>query len=107
VHIIDIHDLHHTVHEVFSVDGICTQALYTTLPQEIADFINSTPFSFNAAVQDSFIWANNKSGNYTTKSGYQWLLSLSKIPLMTPPLTALDPGFGGYMLRKNSNSSFG
>jgi len=31
--------------------------------------------NFNASVEDAFIWKSNKNGNYTTKSGYTWLLS--------------------------------
>ena len=76
VPIIDIHDLQLTVKDVFSVDGLHTQELYTNLPPEIVDFINSIHFCFNAAIEDSFIWARNKNGTYTTKTGYDWLLSL-------------------------------
>ena len=76
VPIIDIHDLHLTVKDVFSDDGIHTHDLYTNLPPAIVDFINSTHFRFNAAIEDSFIWAKNKNSNYTTKNGYDWLLSL-------------------------------
>lgn len=39
----------------------------------------------NAAVQDSFIWARNKNGNYTTKSGYDWLLSLKETDDVSTP----------------------
>jgi len=76
VPIIDIHDLHLIVKDVFSVAGLHAQELYTNLPSESVDFINSTHFRFNTAIEDSFIWARNKNGNYTTKSGYDWLLSL-------------------------------
>jgi len=76
VPIIDIHDLHLTVKDVFSVDGPHAQDLYTNLPPEIVNFINSTHLRFNDAIEDSFIWTKNKNGNYTTKSGYDWLLSL-------------------------------
>jgi len=67
---------HLTAKDVFSVDGPHAQELYTNLPPKIADFINSTNFCFNAAIEDSFIWTKNKNGNYTAKSGYDWLLSL-------------------------------
>jgi len=30
---------------------------------------------FNPSLDDAFIWASNKNGAYTTKSGYAWLLS--------------------------------
>jgi hypothetical protein len=32
---------------------------------------------FNSSLDDAFIWASNKNGAYTTKSGYAWLLSHS------------------------------
>jgi len=99
--IIDIHDLRLTVKDVFSVDGLHAQKLYTNLPPESVDFINSTHFRFNTAIEDSSIWARNKNGNY--KSGYDWLLSLSKLQLMTPLPTDLGPGYGGYKHQKNSN----
>jgi len=75
--IIDIHDLHLSVKDVLSINGNRTQALYTTLPQQVTDFINKASFLFNDAVNDVFIWPHNKNGVYTTKSGYKWLLSQS------------------------------
>lgn len=78
--IIDIHDLHLSVKDVLSIEGDRTQALYTTLPQEVVEFINSTSFRFNDAVEDVIIWPHNKNGVYTTKSGYNWLISQSSSP---------------------------
>jgi len=85
VPVIEIHDLHLTVKDVLSVDGFHAHDLYTNLPNEIIDFMNSTHFRFNAAIEDSFIWAKNKNGNYTTKSGYDWLLSLKATVDVTTP----------------------
>lgn len=75
--IIDIHDLHLSVKDVLSINGVRTQSLYSTLPQQIADFINTASFLFNDAIDDAFIWPHNKNGIYTTKSGYKWLISQS------------------------------
>jgi len=75
VPIIDIHDIHLTVKDVITFNGQHTQALYTTLPQSVADTINNFHTNFNAAVDDAFIWRHNKNGLYSTKSGYSWLLS--------------------------------
>ncbi|XP_039684948.1 uncharacterized protein [Medicago truncatula] len=50
VSIIDIHDIHLTVHEVFSYNGQHTHALCTNLPQAIADSINNTHMKFNDRV---------------------------------------------------------
>jgi hypothetical protein len=73
--IIDIHDLHLTVKDVLNIDGNRAQSLYTTLPQEVVDYINNSSFRFNDAIEDAIIWPQNKNGVYTTKSGYKWLIS--------------------------------
>jgi ribonuclease HI len=78
VPIIDIHDLHLSVKDVFTSDGQHTDVLYTNLPQHIADTINNSHMRFNAHIEDALIWNHNKNGVYTTKSGYSWLLSLSE-----------------------------
>lgn len=44
-----------------------TQALYTNLPQTIADFINNTHIKYNERIEDAFIWNHNKNGDYTAK----------------------------------------
>ena len=75
--IIDIHDIHLSVRDVLSINGNRSQVLYTTLPQDVTEFINNTSVRFNDAIEDAFIWPHNKNGVYTTKSGYHWLLSHS------------------------------
>jgi hypothetical protein len=77
VPVIDIHDTHLTVKDVFTVNGQRSLSLYTTLPQAVADFVNNTNIRFNDEVEDAFVWSLNKNGVYSTKSGYKWLLSLS------------------------------
>jgi len=74
--IIDIHVLHLTVKDVLTISGNRAQSLYTTLPQVVSDFVNNAAIMFNDAIEDAFVWPLNKSGVYTTKSGYKWLLSL-------------------------------
>ena len=78
VPIIDIHDLHLTVKDVFTINGHHSHALYTNLPQAVEDMINNTHIRFNERVEDAFIWNYNKNGVYTAKSGYSWLLSNSE-----------------------------
>ena len=77
VPIIDIHDIHLTVRDVFTSNDLHTQALYTILPPSIADYINNTHLKFNERVEDEFIWNHNKNGVYTAKTGYSWLLGNS------------------------------
>lgn len=77
VPVIDIHDSHLTMHDVFTQNRQHTQALYTNLPQTITDFINNTHIKFNDRVKDTFIWQHNTNGTYTAKSGYTWLLESS------------------------------
>ena len=77
VPIIDIHDLQLTVRDVFTYEGQPNQAIYTTLPQPIAEFLNNTHINFNERVEDSFIWSENKNGVYSAKSGYSWILGIS------------------------------
>lgn len=83
VPIIDIHDTHLTVKDVMTTNGQRTQLLYTTLPPAVAEFVNNKTISFNAAIDDAFIWNHNKNGTYSSKSGYQWLLSLQNHDLDT------------------------
>jgi hypothetical protein len=42
--IIDIHDLHLSVKDILSIDGNRAQSLYTTLPQEVVEYINNSSF---------------------------------------------------------------
>jgi len=55
VPIIDIHDIHLTVRDVFTHNEQHTQALYTNLPSTIADSINNTYIRFNERVEDTII----------------------------------------------------
>ncbi|PNY05589.1 ribonuclease H [Trifolium pratense] len=72
---IDIHDMQLTVSDVISSNEPHSNILYSHLPQTALDIINNTNLTFNASIEDAFIWHNNKNGVYTTKSGYDWLLS--------------------------------
>jgi len=73
---VDIHDLQLTLKDVITNNGLHTQALYTILPTALADIINNTQLSFNPSIVDAFVWPQIKNGIYTSKSGYNWLLSL-------------------------------
>ena len=75
---VDIHDLHLTVKDVFTIGGQHTQLLYTILPTDIADVINDTHLNFNASIDDAYIWSHNSNGVYTTNSGYSLILSQSE-----------------------------
>jgi hypothetical protein len=93
---IDIHDIHLSVKDVISFNGQHTQALYTTLPQQVAHTVNNFHTNFNVAVEDTFIWSHNKNGVYSTKSGYSWLLSLMEQPSLHPHTNlVLDLEFAG------------
>jgi len=74
---VDIHNLHLSVKDVLINNRLHTQSLYTTLHPAITDTINNTHISFNASIEDAYIWLHNKNGIYSTRSGYNWLLSLS------------------------------
>ena len=78
VPVIDIHDLHLTVKDVITRSGKRSQLLYTSLPPAVSDFINNSNLRFNDAVDDGFIWHHNQNGVYSTKSGYNWLLSFQE-----------------------------
>jgi ribonuclease HI len=58
---------------------------YTTLPQTVADTVNNFHANFNPTIDDAFIWNHNKTGVYSTKSGYSWLLS------STDPAIIINP----------------
>jgi len=81
VPIIDIHDLQLTVKDVTSNDQ--WSLMLSSLPQAVSDFINNTNYRFNDTIDDNFIWPHNKNGVYSTKSGYQWLLSLNETIIET------------------------
>jgi len=38
-------------------------------------FINNFHLSFNASIDDAYIWPHNNNGVYSTESSYLWLLS--------------------------------
>lgn len=84
---IDIHDLQLTVKDVISSNNPHTNILYTQLPPFAADTINNIHFKFNASVEYTFIWHNNKNGTITPKSGYNWLLSRKELVIISnlPP----------------------
>ena len=71
----DIHDIQLTIKDVITNEGHHTQSIYTILPTALAEAINNTHLSFNDSIEDAFIWSHNKTGVYSTKSGYHWLLS--------------------------------
>ncbi|GAU50504.1 hypothetical protein TSUD_409790 [Trifolium subterraneum] len=79
---IDIHDLQLSIKDVLSTNSPHTHILYTQLPPSVSDLINNIHIKFNDSIDDAFIWTSNKNGSYTTKSGYNWLLSLQN--LVTP-----------------------
>jgi len=85
VPVIDIHDLQLSVRDVLSTTGNRTQALYTELPPAIADYINNLHIQFNDNIDDTLIWSENKNGTYSTKSGYNWLITHRD--LTTDPLS--------------------
>lgn len=76
VPIIDIHDLHLCVRDVLSAPGNRTQILYTNLPSAVENHINNIHIQFNHNIEDALIWSQNKNGTYSTKSGFNWLLTL-------------------------------
>lgn len=65
------------VKDVLTINGQRSLSLYTTLPQAVADFVDNINIRFNDTVDDAFVWPLNRNGVYSTKSGYNWLLSLS------------------------------
>jgi len=66
---IDINDLHLIVNDVLSSSGPHAQVSYSHLPSEASNFINNVSIKLNPSLDDAFIWASNKNGVYTTKSG--------------------------------------
>jgi frataxin-like iron-binding protein CyaY len=77
---IDIHDLQLTVKDVINSNNPHSHILYTNLPHTALDITNNTHTMFNDQIADTFIWSSNKSGVYTTKSGYEWILSRTEQP---------------------------
>ncbi|GAU25827.1 hypothetical protein TSUD_30910 [Trifolium subterraneum] len=82
---VDIHDLQLSVKDVLSIGNPHTQSLYTQLPPLASDIVNNANFKFNDSIEDAFIWTNNKNDTYTTKSGYNWLLSLRDLVINHNP----------------------
>jgi hypothetical protein len=67
---------------VLSTGNYHTQSLNTQLPTLVSNALNNTSFRFNDFIEDAFIRTNNKNDTYTTKSDYNWLLSL-RDPIIT------------------------
>lgn len=55
--------------------------LYTILPQDIHDVIQSIPLpaTLDHRLPNTWIWGHGKNGNYTCASGYHWLLKQHRI----------------------------
>ena len=51
-----------------------------------SDLINNIHLKFNDVVEDAYIWNNHKSGAYSFKSGYQWLLKNADLVSHNMPL---------------------
>ncbi|KAK2409374.1 hypothetical protein QL285_044804 [Trifolium repens] len=77
---IDIHNFQLTVKDVLNSNNPHSQILYTNLSHTALDITNNTHTMFNDQLYDTFIWADNKNGVYTTKSGYDWILSRTEQP---------------------------
>lgn len=74
-----------TVKDVLNINIPHTQTLYSQLPPTALEVVNNTHIKFNDSINDVFIWFNNKNGVYSTKSGYNWLLSCTDQDAIATP----------------------
>ena len=51
------------------------EGLATVLPRDIMDKIKVVPIADDSSLEDIVIWSHVSSGEYSTKSGYVWLLA--------------------------------
>ncbi|GAU13776.1 hypothetical protein TSUD_82850 [Trifolium subterraneum] len=68
-----IHDLEMRVRDVYIDGNWQFNQLYTNLPQEIKEKLNSTTISLNPSINDCYTWKGNLNGIYTVRDGYYWL----------------------------------
>ena len=70
---VDIHDLQLQVNDVYVNDNWNFNLLYTNLPSEVRDRLQSLPLCLNALVPSRITWKGNLDGIYTARDGYYWL----------------------------------
>jgi ribonuclease HI len=70
---VDIHDLEMRVRDVYIDDNWNFSLLYTNLPVEMKDMLNSLTINLNSSVNDCHTWKGSLNGTYTARDGYYWL----------------------------------
>ena len=99
-----IHEMHLTVKDMLSTNDPRSEVLYSHLPLATFEFIKNMLIKFNPSTKDVLAWTSNKSGAYSNKSSYTWLLSRTNtIPTFNP----ICFGLGKQNFRKSINFLFG
>jgi len=104
---VDIHDLQLTVKDVVSFNDPHTHVLYTQLSHEASTFINNLHYKFNDNVDDAYVWTSHISDTYSTKSGYNWLLTVAADPVSASPTLHSWSWIWKLKLLENISFSFG
>lgn len=60
-YVVDIHDIHLCISDVYNNGDWNLEILYTSLPQHVREYIYQLVLTLNGAVQDALIWKGNIS----------------------------------------------
>lgn len=71
---IDIHDMDLKLKDLYIDKEWRLENIYTLIPEQLKSFIKGNYIHLNQGVQDLYIWRASANGNYTTKSGFQWMI---------------------------------
>ena len=74
---VNIQDADLRVKDIVGASGWETSNLATMLPSQVLNDIQSVPFFLHEDIPDMMIWKQETSGQYSAKSGYEWLCSLN------------------------------
>jgi len=79
--------MHLTVKDMLSTNDPHSEVLDSYLPLVTFEFIKNMLIKFNPSIEDVLAWTSNKSGAYSNKRSYTWLLSRTNtIPRVQPYL---------------------
>lgn len=71
---VDIHDIELRIRDIWDNGVWRLEWLWTQVPGHVGSLIRQFPARLNARVCDGVRWKGHISGNYSTSSGYNWLL---------------------------------
>lgn len=75
VDFVHYHDVGLRIQDVWDGERWRLERLWSALPANMVQFLNEHPVHINSHVSDGYRWAGHATGDYSTKSGYDWIVS--------------------------------